>query len=72
MPGTDPSLPAMLVQCHLDVVPADPAEWTVDPFSGEIRDGFVWGRGATDMKDLVAMVLAVVQPLARGGPPAAP
>src|SRR5688572_2212545 len=38
--GTDPSLPALLVQSHLDVVPADPAEWSVDPFAGEIRDGF--------------------------------
>lgn len=58
--GTDPSLPAILVQSHLDVVPADPAEWTVDPFAGEIRDGYVWGRGAVDMKDMAAMTLAVI------------
>ncbi|GAB3889103.1 hypothetical protein GCM10029964_057950 [Kibdelosporangium lantanae] len=43
VPGTDPGLPALLVQGHLDVVPADPAQWTRDPFSGEITDGYVWG-----------------------------
>jgi acetylornithine deacetylase/succinyl-diaminopimelate desuccinylase-like protein len=58
VPGTDPSLPALLVQGHLDVVPANAADWTVAPFSGEVRDGFLWGRGATDMKDFIAMVLA--------------
>ncbi|HEX7302771.1 M20/M25/M40 family metallo-hydrolase [Lentzea sp.] len=60
VPGTDPALPAVLVQAHLDVVPADPAEWSFDPFGGEIRDGFVHGRGAVDMKDMAAMTLAVV------------
>ncbi|ANZ43324.1 hypothetical protein BBK82_36725 [Lentzea guizhouensis] len=60
IPGTDPTLPAVLVQAHLDVVPADPAEWSFDPFGGEIRDGFVHGRGAVDMKDMAAMTLAVV------------
>lgn len=60
IPGRDPSLPALLVQGHLDVVPADATEWSVPPFSGEIRDGYVWGRGAVDMKDFVAMILAVV------------
>ncbi|KOV90166.1 M20/M25/M40 family metallo-hydrolase [Nocardia sp. NRRL S-836] len=60
IPGTDPTLPAVLVQAHLDVVPADPAEWSFDPFAGEIRDGFVHGRGAVDMKDMAAMTLAVV------------
>jgi acetylornithine deacetylase/succinyl-diaminopimelate desuccinylase-like protein len=59
IPGTDPTLPALLVQAHLDVVPADPTDWTTDPFAGDIRDGYVWGRGATDMKDMVAMTLAV-------------
>ncbi|WP_424186560.1 M20/M25/M40 family metallo-hydrolase [Actinokineospora sp. G85] len=58
-PGSDPSLPALLVQAHLDVVPADPAEWSVHPFSGEIRDGFVWGRGSVDMKDMAATVCTV-------------
>lgn len=60
IPGTDPSLPALLVQGHLDVVPADAADWSVPPFSGEVRDGFLWGRGATDMKDFVAMILAAL------------
>ncbi|WP_326595662.1 M20/M25/M40 family metallo-hydrolase [Streptomyces sp. NBC_01803] len=65
--GTDPSADALLVHGHLDVVPADPDEWTVPPFSGEIRDGVVWGRGAVDMKDSDAMVLAVVRAWARAG-----
>jgi len=59
--GEDPSRPALLIHGHLDVVPADPADWQVDPFSGEIRDGVVWGRGAVDMKDMAAMMLAVVR-----------
>lgn len=63
IPGRDRTLPALLVQGHLDVVPADPADWTVHPFSGEVRDGFVWGRGAVDMKDFCAMVLAAVPTL---------
>lgn len=58
--GRDPHAPAILVQAHLDVVPADPVDWSVPPFAGEIRDGFVWGRGATDMKDMDAMVLTVL------------
>jgi acetylornithine deacetylase/succinyl-diaminopimelate desuccinylase-like protein len=60
VPGADPSLPALLVQGHLDVVPADAADWSVPPFSGEVRDGYLWGRGATDMKDFVAMVLSAL------------
>ncbi|SDW69231.1 Acetylornithine deacetylase/Succinyl-diaminopimelate desuccinylase [Amycolatopsis xylanica] len=58
IPGTDPTLPGMLVQGHLDVVPADAADWTVPPFSGEVRDDYLWGRGAVDMKDFIAMVLS--------------
>src|SRR5438874_5930713 len=65
--GTDPSRGALLVHGHLDVVPAEPAEWSVHPFSGEIRDGYVWGRGAVDMKDFDAMVLAVVRDWRRRG-----
>jgi acetylornithine deacetylase/succinyl-diaminopimelate desuccinylase-like protein len=65
--GTDSSRPPLLVHGHLDVVPADAAEWTVDPFAGEVRDGYVWGRGAVDMKDTDAMVLAVVREWARTG-----
>ncbi|OPF78493.1 hypothetical protein VT50_0218935 [Streptomyces antioxidans] len=65
--GSDPSAPALLVHGHLDVVPAEPADWTVHPFSGEVRDGVVWGRGAIDMKDMDAMMLAVVRAWARTG-----
>jgi acetylornithine deacetylase/succinyl-diaminopimelate desuccinylase-like protein len=60
VPGADPSLPALLVHAHLDVVPADASEWTVPPFAGEIRDGYVWGRGAVDMKDMCATLLTVL------------
>ena len=64
--GTDPGRDALLVHGHLDVVPADPAEWKVHPFSGEIGDdGCVWGRGAVDMKGTCAMTLAVVRGWAR-------
>lgn len=65
--GTDPTAPALLVHGHLDVVPAEAADWSVDPFSGEVRDGVVWGRGAVDMKNMDAMVLAVVRAWARLG-----
>ncbi|KFG72761.1 M20/M25/M40 family metallo-hydrolase [Streptomyces mutabilis] len=65
--GTDPSAGALLVHGHLDVVPAEAADWSVDPFSGEIRDGVVWGRGAVDMKNMDAMILAVVRDWARQG-----
>jgi acetylornithine deacetylase/succinyl-diaminopimelate desuccinylase-like protein len=70
IPGQDPSRPALLIHGHLDVVPADAADWQVHPFSGEIDDGCVWGRGAIDMKDMDAMMLAVVrQRLNEGRPP---
>ncbi|MFF8434335.1 M20/M25/M40 family metallo-hydrolase [Streptomyces bacillaris] len=67
IPGTDPSADALLVHGHLDVVPAEPADWSVPPFSGEVRDGVVWGRGAVDMKNMDAMILAVVRGWAREG-----
>ena len=65
--GTDPSADALLVHGHLDVVPAESADWSVHPFSGEVRDGVVWGRGAVDMKNMDAMVLSVVRAWARAG-----
>ncbi|MGC9437874.1 M20/M25/M40 family metallo-hydrolase [Streptomyces sp. WG5] len=65
--GTDPSADALLLHGHLDVVPAEAADWSVHPFSGEIRDGVVWGRGAVDMKNMDAMILAVVRDWARQG-----
>jgi acetylornithine deacetylase/succinyl-diaminopimelate desuccinylase-like protein len=52
---------------HLDVVPAEAEEWTVPPFSGAVRDGFVWGRGATDMKNQVAAGAVALVRLARAG-----
>ncbi|MGC4896754.1 M20/M25/M40 family metallo-hydrolase [Micromonospora sp. DT31] len=67
IPGTEAGRDALLVHGHLDVVPADPDEWSVHPFSGEIRDGYLWGRGAIDMKDFDAMVLAVVRDWQRTG-----
>lgn len=60
VPGRDRSLPGLLVQGHTDVVPAEAAQWSVDPFAGVVRDGFVVGRGAMDMKDTVASALATI------------
>ena len=65
--GADPDRGALLIHGHVDVVPANPAEWTVDPFSGAVRDGFVWGRGAVDMKDMVAMTVALARAYRRTG-----
>ena len=56
--GSDADLPGLLVHGHTDVVPATPTEWSRDPFSGDVADGYVWGRGAVDMKDMVACMLA--------------
>ncbi|HZA12801.1 M20/M25/M40 family metallo-hydrolase [Mycobacterium sp.] len=61
LPGADSSRGALMVHGHLDVVPAEPADWTVHPFSGAVEDGYVWGRGAVDMKDMVGMTLAVAR-----------
>jgi acetylornithine deacetylase/succinyl-diaminopimelate desuccinylase-like protein len=58
--GTDASLDTLLVHAHLDVVPAESEQWSTDPFSGEVADGYVHGRGAMDMKDMCAMTLAVL------------
>jgi acetylornithine deacetylase/succinyl-diaminopimelate desuccinylase-like protein len=75
--GEDSSRPALLIHGHLDVVPADAADWRVHPFSGEISVGeasstdgsedCVWGRGAVDMKDMDAMLLAVIRQRLREG-----
>ncbi|MER6987753.1 M20/M25/M40 family metallo-hydrolase [Saccharopolyspora hirsuta] len=67
LPGADSSRGGLLVHGHLDVVPADPAEWSVHPFSGAVQDGYVWGRGAVDMKDMVAMSLAIARRFKRDG-----
>ncbi|SDQ60210.1 M20/M25/M40 family metallo-hydrolase [Thermostaphylospora chromogena] len=65
--GTDPGRDALLLHGHLDVVPFDADDWTHHPLSGEIADGCVWGRGAVDMKDMDAMILAVVRKRMREG-----
>ncbi|MFB7916326.1 M20/M25/M40 family metallo-hydrolase [Streptomyces sp. NPDC056061] len=65
--GEDPSRPALLIHGHTDVVPANAHDWTHHPFSGEVADGCVWGRGAVDMKDMDAMTLAVVRDRLRSG-----
>lgn len=65
--GEDPSRDALLIHGHLDVVPAVASEWSVHPFSGEVKDGYLWGRGAVDMKDFDAMVLALVRQMRREG-----
>ncbi|MFI9049131.1 M20/M25/M40 family metallo-hydrolase [Streptomyces sp. NPDC053427] len=65
--GEDRSRPALLIHGHTDVVPANADDWTHHPFSGEIADGCVWGRGAVDMKDMDAMTLAVVRDRLRTG-----
>ena len=67
IPGADRSRGALLVHGHLDVVPADASEWSVPPFSGEEKDGYLWGRGAIDMKDFDAMMLATVRHWQRTG-----
>lgn len=61
LPGTDRSRGALLIHGHLDVVPAEAADWSVHPFSGAIEDGYVWGRGAVDMKDMNGMMIAVAR-----------
>jgi acetylornithine deacetylase/succinyl-diaminopimelate desuccinylase-like protein len=65
--GRDRTRPALLLHGHLDAVPAEAGDWSVDPFGGEIRDGAVWGRGALDMKGADATMVAVAQGLARDG-----
>jgi len=65
--GADHTKPALVVHGHTDVVPADPTNWTVDPFGGVIRDGLLWGRGAVDMKNMDAMIIAALQDILGGG-----
>ncbi len=65
--GSDPTRAGLIVHGHLDVVPANADDWSVDPFSAEILDGMIWGRGAVDMKNVDAMILAIVRSWARTG-----
>ncbi len=65
--GIDATRPALVLHGHLDVVPADAADWSVDPFAAVIKEGMIWGRGAVDMKNMDAMMLATVRSWARRG-----
>ncbi len=67
IPGSDPTRGALLLHGHLDVVPAMQADWSVPAFGAEVIDDMIWGRGAVDMKDMDAMILAVVRHWAREG-----
>ncbi|MDQ0612904.1 acetylornithine deacetylase/succinyl-diaminopimelate desuccinylase-like protein [Microbacterium sp. W4I4] len=65
--GRNSERPALVVHGHLDVVPAVAEDWSVDPFEGVVRDGMLWGRGAVDMKNMDAMILAAVADMLRAG-----
>jgi acetylornithine deacetylase/succinyl-diaminopimelate desuccinylase-like protein len=65
--GADSERGALMIHGHLDVVPAEPSDWSVHPFSGAVEDGYVWGRGAVDMKDMVGMTIAVARRFKRAG-----
>lgn len=67
IPGADLERPGLVVHGHIDVVPANADDWSVDPFAAVIKDGMIWGRGALDMKNMDAMILAVVRKWARTG-----
>ena len=66
---TDDRSTALALLNHIDVVPADPSEWSVDPFGAEERDGYLWGRGAIDMKGMGVMQLSTMLSLARSNAP---
>ncbi|MET8315177.1 M20/M25/M40 family metallo-hydrolase [Rhodococcus erythropolis] len=59
--GAESGRGALMLHGHLDVVPAEPSDWSVHPFAGTVQDGYVWGRGAVDMKDMVGMILAIAR-----------
>ncbi len=63
VPGSDPTAPTLMLMGHTDVVPANPATWTFDPFGGERIDGIIWGRGAVDMLDQTAAMAAAFKRL---------
>jgi acetylornithine deacetylase/succinyl-diaminopimelate desuccinylase-like protein len=65
--GSDSDLPGLVVHGHLDVVPANASDWSVDPFKAEVKDGYIWGRGAVDMKNMNAMIIATVRDWRRTG-----
>ena len=65
--GSNQDRPGLVVHGHLDVVPASAEDWSVDPFSAEIKEGMIWGRGAVDMKNMDAMIIAIFRMWARKG-----
>lgn len=65
--GADRGRGALMLHGHLDVVPAEPSDWRVHPFSGAVENGYVWGRGAVDMKDMCGMMIAVARHFKRAG-----
>jgi acetylornithine deacetylase/succinyl-diaminopimelate desuccinylase-like protein len=65
--GADRRRGALMLHGHLDVVPAEASDWSVHPFSGAVEDGYVWGRGAVDMKDMVGMMIAIARQFKRSG-----
>ncbi|MBI3429428.1 MAG: M20/M25/M40 family metallo-hydrolase [Actinobacteria bacterium] len=67
IPGVNAERPGLVVHGHIDVVPANAEDWSINPFAGEIRDGMIWGRGALDMKNMDAMMLAIVRKWTRTG-----
>ncbi|HZW03277.1 MAG TPA: M20/M25/M40 family metallo-hydrolase [Anaerolineaceae bacterium] len=67
LPGHNPDLPPLILLSHLDVVPADPVAWQIPPFSGQVQDGIIWGRGAVDTKQLTVMQFMALLQLKRSG-----
>ncbi|AVZ39711.1 MULTISPECIES: M20/M25/M40 family metallo-hydrolase [unclassified Dietzia] len=65
--GSDAAAGGLVVHGHVDVVPAVAEDWSVPPFAGEIRDGWLYGRGTVDMKNMIGMILAVVRHYRREG-----
>jgi len=67
LPGRDRGKKPLLLLNHLDVVPVDPKAWTIDPFGGLVKDGFIWGRGALDMKGIGIQHAAALIALKQAG-----
>lgn len=65
--GRNRDKPAMVVHGHTDVVPSNPADWSVDPFGAEVKDGCIWGRGAVDMKNMDAMIVTALEQIHGSG-----
>jgi len=65
--GRDSTRPGLVLHGHIDVVPVNAADWSVAPFCGDIIDGMIWGRGAVDMKNMDAMMLATIREWSRTG-----